>query len=424
MRAILSKGILATGDHEEAASILRACVHCGFCNATCPTYQVLGDELDGPRGRIYLMKHLLEGGDVSSTTQTHLDRCLGCRACETTCPSGVQYTRLLELVRPAVDHAVPRTLRARIVRWLLRRIVPYPSRFGALLAIGRALRTLLPRRLRVLVPAVSMAKYAVLPVTTPRARYVLLEGCVQDTAAPQINLAAEQILSGMQITTLRLPQSGCCGALALHLGATEEARQCARRNIDAWAPVLASGHATGVFCASSGCTQVLKDYGHLLRDDPVYATRAGNVAAAVRDASEVIDARAVAALCEAPKSQPQTVAFQAPCSLQHGLRGHLRVSEGLRAAGYQLSVIADAHLCCGSAGTYSLLQPAIAGELRARKLAALEVGEPHSIATANIGCLLYLQQAAHTPVKHWLELIAEAMSAPPGTAAPEGRSGQ
>jgi glycolate oxidase iron-sulfur subunit len=417
MRAILHQDILPAGDLAEAAAILRACVHCGFCNATCPSYQVLGDERDGPRGRIYLMKHLLEGGDVTTTTQTHLDRCLGCRACETTCPSGVHYTRLLELVRPHVEQVVPRAFRARFTRWLLRKIVPYPARFGRLLAMGRVVRRVLPRKLRELVPSISRAKFATAEVAAPRARYVLLEGCVQDTAAPQINLAAAQILSSLQITTQRAPQAGCCGALALHLGATEEARDCARRNIDAWSPLLTSGEYAGVFCASSGCTQVLKDYGHLLRDDPRYAARASDLAAAVRDASEVITAPEIAALCaKEPGHQTTTIAFQAPCSLQHGLHGNLKVSELLRAAGYQLSAVADGHLCCGSAGSYSLLQPAIAGELRARKLAALEAGHPQAIATANIGCLLYLQQAAQMPVKHWLELVAEAMPAP-GTAA-------
>ncbi len=414
MRAILHQGILPAGELAEAAAIVRACVHCGFCNATCPTYQVLGDERDGPRGRIYLMKHMLEGGAVTATTQTHLDRCLGCRACETTCPSGVHYTRLLELVRPHVDQAVPRAIWARFSRWLLRKIVPYPARFGRLLSVGRAVREVLPRKLRELVPALSRAKFSAAPVAVPRARYVLLEGCVQDTAAPQINLAAEQILSGLQITTRREPRAGCCGALALHLGATEEARDCARRNIDAWSPLLASGDDAGVFCASSGCTQVLKDYGHLLRDDPQYAARAGQVAAAVRDASEVIDAPAIAALCAGGAQRATTIAFQAPCSLQHGLHGNLKVSEALGAAGYQLSAVADGHLCCGSAGSYSLLQPVIASELRARKLAALEAGFPQAIATANIGCLLYLQQAAGVPVKHWLELIAEAMPARSG----------
>lgn len=292
---------------------------------------------------------------------------------------------------------------------MLSRIVPHRRCFGFLLATGRAVRSLLPPKLRALVPLVSGARYATLPITTLRARYVLLEGCVQETAAPQINLAAEQILSGMQMTTLRLPATGCCGALALHLGAIDQARQCARRNIDAWSPVLASGHAAGVFCASSGCTQVLKDYGHLLRHEPAYAERASKVAAAVRDASEVITARAIEALGVEVQGNRTQIAFQVPCSLQHGLRSDLPVNETLRAAGYQLTRVPDAHLCCGSAGTYSLLQPVIANELRARKLTALEVGNPHTIATANIGCLLYLQQVARTPVKHWLELVAEAM---------------
>jgi glycolate oxidase iron-sulfur subunit len=277
--------------------------------------------------------------------------------------------------------------------------------------------------MRQMVPPVSQAAYAPRAIPSPRARYLLLEGCVQDAAAPQINLAAEQILSGMQVAVVRVPTAGCCGALALHLGATAEAEDCARRNVDAWWPLLECGAAAGVFCASSGCTQVLKDYGHLLRHDPAYASRAAQLAALVRDAGEVIDAAAVGALCPtAPGDGAPVVAFQAPCSLQHGLRGQAPVQEILRAAGYRLSAVADGHLCCGSAGTYSLLQPAIAGELRQRKLSALEAGVPQLIASANIGCLLYLQQATTTPVKHWLELVADAMGVLPEVAARPGHA--
>ena len=414
MRAILTPGVLPATIQAKAASILRACVHCGFCNATCPTYQVLGDELDGPRGRIYLMKSLLEGGEVSATTQTHLDRCLGCRACETTCPSGVQYNRLLELVRPRVDARVPRTAPTRLKRWLLRKLIPYPTRFGTLLAVGRIVRGFLPAAFRRYIPAASSARYQAQPVARPRANYVLFEGCVQERAAPQINRAAAQILSDMQITLQRVGGAGCCGALPLHLGAMDEAKACARRNIDAWTPFLEGEMAaTGVFCASSGCTQVMKDYGHLLRHDPTYASRASRMSALICDAGEVIDAESIRGLC-LPESDRGAIAFQAPCSLQHGLKGHLPVNEALRAAGYRLLPVAESHLCCGSAGSYSLLQPAIATALRSRKLAALSNGAPEAIASANIGCLLYLQQTASVPVRHWLELVADAIAADAG----------
>ncbi|MGD9602118.1 MAG: glycolate oxidase subunit GlcF [Gammaproteobacteria bacterium] len=424
MRAILAADILPADDLADAQSILRACVHCGFCNATCPSYQVLGDEQDGPRGRIYLMKHLLEGGDVTASTRTHLDRCLGCRACETTCPSGVRYTRLLELVRPEVDRAAPRGVGDRVVRWLLRRLVSSRARFGALLAVGRMFRGVLPRHLRQLIPARRKVEFQ--GNDAPRSTtFLALEGCVQEAAAPEINRAAECVLGAIGIGVKRVPSAGCCGALPLHLGATTEAEACARRNIDAWWPLIARGEVAGVVSASSGCTQVLQDYGHLLRHDPRYADRARRLAAVVRDAAELVEPTDLAAMPRDAAGEPSlvTLAFQAPCSLQHGLRAHDRVERALRAVGYGLVPVPDGHLCCGSAGTYSLLQPKIAGELRERKLEALEASAPSAIATANVGCLLHLQQAATIPVRHWLELIADRIAGCSRTpaATPEGR---
>jgi len=409
MRALLQDGVLPPRDQAEAEAILRACVHCGFCNATCPSYQILGDERDGPRGRIYLMKHMLEGGVMSDLTRQHLDRCLGCRACETTCPSGVQYTRLLELTRPAVDERAPRPMFQRLLRWALRTIIPRPALFSPLLGLGRLLRPVLPYFLRRVVPARTAAHYRAAPVGMPRERAGLLPGCVQDTAAPQINEAAAALLARMGIALLRQGGTGCCGAMALHMGAMEEARQAARRNIDAWFPLLERGEITHVFSASSGCSQVLKDYGHLLRDDAVYAQRAQRVAEAVRDASEFVSAEAVSKLvAKGPGAQDRRVAWQCPCSLQHGLKGQGRVEALLLAAGYTLTPVRESHLCCGSAGTYSLLQPTVSEALLHRKLAGLESPEVSVIATANIGCQLHLAKASERPVRHWLELLADA----------------
>ncbi|MSR15235.1 MAG: glycolate oxidase subunit GlcF [Gammaproteobacteria bacterium] len=409
MRAILTEGLLPPQDQTDAQAILRACVHCGFCNATCPSYQVLGDERDGPRGRIYLMKSLLEGATATSTTQTHLDRCLGCRACETTCPSGVQYTRLLDLVRPQVESIARRSLGARVLRRVLRSVVPHRRRFGMLLSLGRVLRPLLPRKLRRLVPIRQPAR-AVTYASPVARRFALLEGCVQETAAPEINQAAEEVFARVEIGLERFPRAGCCGALALHLGAHEEAANCARRNIDAWWPTIEAGLCEGVVAASSGCSQVLKDYGHLLRDDPAYATRAAALAAVAFDASEALPVATMPAAYQQRDSNT-VVAFQVPCSLQHGLRSSASVATSLVAAGYSLVDVPESHLCCGSAGAYSLLQPEIAEPLLLRKLACLESQAPDVIATANIGCLLHLRKDAAVPVRHWLELLADRLAA-------------
>jgi len=411
MRALLKPGILGAPDQEEAESILRACVHCGFCNATCPSYQVLADERDGPRGRLYLMKHLLEGGAVSGETREHLDRCLGCKACETTCPSGVRYSRLLDLVRPEVDARAPRNRPQRFIRWLLRKVVPSRGLFSALLLMGRLVRPWLPGSLARRVPRRPPRRYRLrFPAKITAARYGLLPGCVQDAAAPQINEAAARVFEKLGMTLVRTPRVGCCGALALHLGATDEAETAARRNIDAWLPQLEAGGLIGVVSTSSGCTQVLKDYGHLLRHDPRYAERAARFSRAVRDATELIDLQHLRTL-EGGKSDgaDQRVAVQCPCSLQHGLKGAGRLEAILGAVGLRTTPVADGHLCCGSAGTYSLLQPKVAGDLRERKLAALSSGAPDVIATANIGCQLHLSEESPTPVRHWLELLADRL---------------
>jgi len=391
-----------TPEGTEAAAILRKCVHCGFCTATCPTYQLLGDELDGPRGRIYLIREMLAGSEATAVTQTHLDRCLTCRACETTCPSGVEYGRLLDIGRKVADARIGRRATPRLVRWLLRRTLANRQVFSWLLGAGRALRAVLPRRLRATIP--PRRDPGAWPSPRHARRMLALDGCVQPALAPRINASAARVLDRLGISLLRVPQAGCCGALPQHLDAQAEARALARRNIDAWWPLLAEG-AEAIVMTASGCAVMVKDYGHLLRHDPAYAAKAARVAAATRDIAEIVaaEAGAMAAVAGRPR-----VAFQSPCTLQHGQKLGGVVEDLLQRAGFGLTPVADAHLCCGSAGTYSLLQPELAQRLREDKLRALEAGRPGLIATANIGCLNHLQAQAGVPVVHWIELLDDA----------------
>ena len=399
MEAPLADFIRDTPEGAEAAAILRKCVHCGFCTATCPTYQLLGDELDGPRGRIYLIREMLAGSDATAVTQTHLDRCLTCRACETTCPSGVEYGRLLDIGRKVADRRIGRGVTERARRWGLRRALADRRVFGALLGAGRALRAVLPRRLRATIP--PRRDPGAWPAPRHARRMLVLDGCVQPALAPRINASAARVLDRLGISLLRAAQTGCCGALSQHLDAQDEALGFARRNIDAWWPLLEQG-AEAIVITASGCGVMVKDYGHLLRHDPAYAQKAARVAALAKDIAEILDAEPGAI---APGAGRPRVAFQSPCTLQHGQRLG-GVAEGvLRRAGFELAPVADAHLCCGSAGTYSLLQPELAHRLRDDKLSALQAGQPELIATANIGCLNHLQATAGVPVVHWIELL-------------------
>jgi len=382
------------------ASILRSCVHCGFCNATCPTYQLTGDELDGPRGRIYLIKSMLEDAGVSQSTQRHLDRCLTCRACETTCPSGVRYARLVELARPMVEAKVGRHQWDRLKRWLVRHIVPYPRRFASLMSAARIFKPLYPRALRELVPDVADA--AEPRVSAHSRKMVLLDGCAQSVAAPAINAAACEIFDQLGVQLLSFPESGCCGAVSYHLGEIAEAQRFARRNVDTWWKAVEAG-AEAVVATSSGCAMMLKEYGELLADDPEYADRARRLAGLVRDPCEVIDPVQLARSYQV--SADLQIAFHAPCTMQHGLRVAGRAEDCLRAVGFELVDVPDAHLCCGSAGSYSLLEPAMGNRLLDQKLSALQGADPAVLASANIGCLMHLQRRAALPVVHWLELI-------------------
>ncbi len=382
----------------EAEAILRACVHCGFCTATCPTYQLLGDELDGPRGRIYLMKQVLEGETPTATTQLHLDRCLTCRSCETTCPSGVRYGRLLDLGREAVDARVMRSPWDRAARWTLRSIIPYRRRFGALLKLGQWVRPMMPESMKRLVPSISHA--GTWPDNPHPRTMLVLQGCAQPALAPEINAASARVLDRLGIR-LVAAEDTCCGALSHHLSAPEEALGFMRRNIDAWWPHIERG-AEAIVMTASGCGALVKEYGYLLHDDPVYAEKAARVSELTRDLCEVLNAEDLAPLNVEVRKR---VAFHAPCTLQHGQNLHGVVESILTRLEVALTPVPDAHLCCGSAGTYSILQRGLAGRLRDNKLKALQSGEPGLIVTANIGCLAHLAAGAAVPVKHWIQLL-------------------
>ncbi|HEY5718140.1 MAG TPA: glycolate oxidase subunit GlcF [Motiliproteus sp.] len=409
MQTRLPAALLATVTGQRADSILRSCVHCGFCTATCPTYLVTGDERDSPRGRIYLIKALLEGESVTARTQHHLDRCLTCRACETTCPSGVAYNQLLDIGRDQIEQLVGRSLWSIWKRRLLRWWLPHPTRLAPLLRGLRLLVPLLPQTLRQQLPPPQRPLAPPVQLAKINATYLLLEGCVQSLTTPNTNAALRTLLAlrGIQLKTV--VQSGCCGAISHHLDAPAEALTFMRRNIDAWWPHLQQG-AQGIIASASGCGAELKRYGELLQDDPVYAERAAALAQRVKDPCEVIQPdwfrRTVTAA-------PPPVAFQSPCTLQHGQRLLGKVEAILQAAGYRLTMVKDAHLCCGSAGTYSLLQPQLSKQLRVAKLEALMASDPSCIATANVGCQLHLAQTSPIPVRHWLELLAEAVLANP-----------
>lgn len=393
-----------TADGAAAEAILRKCVHCGFCLATCPTYQLSGNELDSPRGRIYLIKEALEGSEVSARTQLHLDRCLTCRACETTCPSGVEYGQLLDIGRELVEREVPRPAQSRALRFLLRHVLARRRLFAGLVRLGQLFRPMLPTALRRKLPAREAARSW--PEARHARRMLLLDGCVQPALAPRINWAAATILDRIGISLVVPAAAGCCGAIAQHMSARADALDHARRNIDAWWPYIEGG-AEALIVTASGCGPTLKDYGHLLRDDPVYATRATRVAALVKDVSQVVseDHEAIARAVTTG-DRAQRVAFHSPCTLQHGLKVAGGAERALRAAGFELVEVADGHLCCGSAGTYSIFQRQIATDLLHRKLAGLQRSAPDVIATANIGCLVHIRSAAAVPVVHWIELLA------------------
>ena len=394
-------------DSPEAAravDLLKSCVHCGFCNAACPTYRLLGDELDGPRGRIYQIKTLLEGEAGAESLHRHLDRCLTCRACESSCPSGVEYGKILDIGREIAERDLPRPLWQRVQRRVLRWVLPFPRRFAPLVALARSVRAFLPARLRRAVPARTGAP-GMWPAPRHARSVVMLRGCVQPVLAPVSNAAAARVLDRLGISVLEAPAAGCCGAMSHHLAASEEGLGFARRNVDAWYPLIEQG-VEAIVSSASGCGLHLRAYGELLAGDAGYAERAARVSAAVRDLCELIEPGQLAA---AAHGDSPRVAFHAPCTLQHGQRISGRVEALLRATGCELLPVQDAALCCGSAGSYSLLQPRLADELAQRKLRALQAAEPEQILSANVGCQLHLGARASVPVRHWIELVDERM---------------
>lgn len=409
MEVNLIASLLPGSQQQEAQRILRSCVHCGFCTATCPTYAELGDDLDSPRGRIYQMKAMFEGHAPTRNTQVHLDRCLSCSNCVTACPSGVDYHHLIDIGREYVEAKVRRPWRERVVRWGLRRVVPNAKWFAALVGAGRLVRPLLPATLREHVPPRprSFIRQQTKTAAQTYARKVILpRGCVQPSLTPATNAAAVRVLNALGIGVVQ--STGCCGAVSQHLSAGEDARAMMKKNIDQWLPLVDSG-AEAIVITASGCGVQVKNYGYLLQDDPAYAAKAKRISSLCRDLCEVIgvdDVKKLAADKAAMAGKPRRIAFHTPCTLQHGQGLGGKTEQLLAAAGYELLPVAGgAQGCCGSAGTYSILQSGLSKKIRAKKLVALEQHRPDAIATANVGCQTHLQQATATPVHHWIELL-------------------
>jgi len=415
MQTNLAPFIKDTAEGKEADAILRKCTHCGMCTATCPTYQLLSDELDGPRGRIYLIKQVLEGATPTAKTRLHLDRCLTCRACETTCPTGVRYGRLLDIGRHLVEERVPRGPIESAWRRALNAVIPNPALFAPLLRLGQLARPLLPAALRSKVPA-APAPAKPWPAAIHARRMLVLEGCAQPSLSPATNAAAARVLDRLGISLVRAPNAGCCGAVSFHLNRQQDALAAMRRNIDAWWPHIEQG-AEAIVITASGCGTTVKEYGHLLHHDPAYADKARRISELAKDISEVIanESAKLKSLIPHPSAliPRQRIAFHAPCSLQHGLKLQGKVETLLAELGYSLTDVPEAHLCCGSAGTYSILQPELSQQLLDNKIAALTGGMPSAILTANIGCQVHLQGATSLPVRHWIEALDESLSSLP-----------
>ena len=402
MEIHLDKKIADEAWAQEAQSIVRKCVHCGFCNATCPTYQLLGHESDGPRGRIYLITQLLEGHPADEATRAHLDRCLLCRACETTCPSGVAYGRLLETGRHMLDQHVPRTGLDHLKRKMMTALIPNHQLVETGVGLARPLRRLLPADIssQLPLPGKDLSR----PKGTHPRKMLLLEGCAQTSLTPETNAAAARVLNRFGIQLLSETRHGCCGALRLHTSEREGGLEDIRKRIDNWWPMVQNG-IEAIISTASGCGVTVKDYGELLKNDPQYSEKAGRIAEMTLDISEVIDTELAESSPDHELRQDIKVAFHSPCTLQHGQKITGKVETLLRQSGFKLLPVADSHLCCGSAGTYSVLQPGLSGRLKEDKLANLQAHQPDVIVTANVGCQLHLRKDSNVPVLHWIELL-------------------
>lgn len=400
-----------TPEGQAAEAVLRKCVHCGFCTATCPTYQLLGDELDGPRGRIYLIKQVLEGAEPTRATQQHLDRCLTCRNCESTCPSGVQYGQLIDIGRKLVEDRVERPKSEKVVRWLLKEGLTSPM-FAPAMKLGQSVRALLPDALKAKVP--PMQRAGAWPQTEHAHKVLMLAGCVQPAMLPNINTATARVLDACGIQTVLASEAGCCGAVKFHLNDHEGGKAHMRANIDAWWPYVERGEVEAIVMNASGCGVMVKDYGHVLQDDPDYADKAARISALTRDVSELLPdlvPHLRIRLDAARAAQSGVLAFHPPCTLQHGQQLKGGVEKHLRDLGLNVHVATnESHLCCGSAGTYSVLNPKIAYTLRDRKLGHLDALEPQTIVSANVGCITHLQSGSRVPVRHWIEVVDELLT--------------
>lgn len=410
MRVDLETSLRNQTEAAEARRIIESCVHCGLCTAACPTYEMLDHELDSPRGRIYLIREMLQGAPAGTTTREHLDRCLACRACETVCPSGVEYGHLIDIGRQELEYRAPRPAAQRWTRSLLRLGLSNAPLVRLAMNLAWAVRPVLPASLATRIPARPE------PCPWPGARHarrvLTLRGCVQPTLAPGYDVALARLLDRFGVSLVSVEGTGCCGALSQHLGSVGQAADSVRRNIDAWWPLIEQG-AEAIVASSSGCGAMLKDYGYLLRHDFAYGAKARRISELLRDPAELLaDLWQKQPLALQPLAAgDERLAYHAPCTQQHGLRVKGAVEALLERAGYQITPVAESHMCCGSAGTYSILQPEMAGSLRNRKLGNLTAGTPVRIASANIGCILHLQQTSPVAVHHWLELLAARLPA-------------
>jgi glycolate oxidase iron-sulfur subunit len=413
METKLAPQFINTAEGKEARRILGKCVHCGFCTATCPTYQLLGDELDGPRGRIYLIKQIAEGQHPTEKTRVHLDRCLTCRNCESTCPSGVEYGKLVDIGRKWVEEKTPsRPSSERVTRWLLKEGLTNPTLFNTAMTMGRFVRPILPAALKRKIPQGLPAGQR--PKKQHVRKMLILEGCVQPGMLPNINNATVRVLDALGVELISSNKAGCCGALRYHLNDQDGGLMDAKRNIDAWWPYIENSKDSveAIVMNASGCGVMVKDYGHLLHNDPIYADKAKRISALCKDLSEIMPQFQAQLVQQIGQEKKQGVVYHPPCTLQHGQQIRGKVEALLENLGIGVNLCADSHLCCGSAGTYSVLQPTLSEQLRSQKIHHLEAACANSgvntVVSGNVGCISHLHQD-HLPVRHWIEIIDQLL---------------